>query len=633
MSESEIKLQFAHAPALWQSGLAEVCDMLGIRQSSAGIPIFIELSLQNELFVHYDGERCIIRYHQANQLFRAVGLLVEALRSGAAFPIRETPCFDTIGAMIDCSRNAVLTVESVKELLRRMALMGMNTLMLYTEDTYTIADEPYFGYMRGKYSPEEISACDRYAASLGIELIPCIQTLAHLEAFLKWEAAAKYKDMHDVLLVGDEDVYRFIERQIKAAAEQFMSKRIHIGMDEAHHLGRGRSLDLYGPQDRFQQMSGHLSKVTEIVRSHGLTPMLWSDMFFRIGSETHDYYDLNSEVAPATIRQIPSEAKLVYWDYYHDDPAFYQTFVDKHKALGSMPVFAGGIWTWLGMCTHYTRTFRCSKAALSVCKEAGVKEVFITAWGDNGAENQMWSVLPGLQYYAEHAYAREWSQKKFQRRLAFCTDVPLEAYMLIEQLDDIQGVSIDPQDFSNPSKYLLWQDPLLGLFDKHVEGLDTFVHYDLLEKELMRRMQESEAARRMLEVPAKLCGVLKIKANLGIRLKEAYDSGNREELALIVNTDISELLVRLEQLRELHGEQWMSHYKPQGWEVIDLRYGGLLARLRSTQNRITRYLLNHIPAIDELKEDRLYFDDRVQRGSVTDYFTTYHRIASPNNVT
>ena len=64
--------------------------------------------------------------------------------------------FKTMGVMLDCSRNAVMTVNSVKRYIRLLAATGYDVLMLYTEDTYEIKSEPFFGYMRGKYSIEEI---------------------------------------------------------------------------------------------------------------------------------------------------------------------------------------------------------------------------------------------------------------------------------------------------------------------------------------------------------------------------------------------------------------------------------------------------------------------------------------------
>ena len=73
-----------------------------------------------------------------------------------------------IGVMLDCSRNAVPNVKSVKHFIDCLAKMGYNTLELYTEDTYAVEGEPYFGYLRGRYSSEEICQLDTYAKEKGI---------------------------------------------------------------------------------------------------------------------------------------------------------------------------------------------------------------------------------------------------------------------------------------------------------------------------------------------------------------------------------------------------------------------------------------------------------------------------------
>ena len=114
--------------------------------------------------------------------------------------------------MLDCSRNAVFTVEKVKSVIRTLAKMGMNVLMLYTEDTYEVPGEPYFGSYRGHYTKAEIQEMDAYASMFGIELVPCIQTLAHLHNALKWPGKNEIKDSTDVLIVGKEETYVFIEK-------------------------------------------------------------------------------------------------------------------------------------------------------------------------------------------------------------------------------------------------------------------------------------------------------------------------------------------------------------------------------------------------------------------------------------
>ena len=58
----------------------------------------------------------------------------------------------TLAVMIDCSRNGVMKPEKVKEFALLIKNMGYNALMLYTEDTYEVENEPYFGYMRGRYT-------------------------------------------------------------------------------------------------------------------------------------------------------------------------------------------------------------------------------------------------------------------------------------------------------------------------------------------------------------------------------------------------------------------------------------------------------------------------------------------------
>lgn len=136
-----------------------------------------------------------VQYVRQCEAFRGFGHVLGALRSPlvhrahlqqsnadqgldeqtilAALPIDERAHFATMGTMIDCSRNGVLRVKTVKFLLKKLAMMGYNMLQLYTEDTYKIDGEPFFGYLRGGYSFEQLREIDDYAYTLGIEVIPC----------------------------------------------------------------------------------------------------------------------------------------------------------------------------------------------------------------------------------------------------------------------------------------------------------------------------------------------------------------------------------------------------------------------------------------------------------------------------
>ena len=74
--------------------------------------------------------------------------------------------------MLDCSRNAVMKPEKVKEFIDILAKIGYNALELYMEDTYEIEGEPYFGYLRGGYTARELREIDAYAAAKAWSLFP-----------------------------------------------------------------------------------------------------------------------------------------------------------------------------------------------------------------------------------------------------------------------------------------------------------------------------------------------------------------------------------------------------------------------------------------------------------------------------
>ena len=174
------------------------------------------------------------------------------------------------GIMLDCSRNAVMNVKSVKELIINMEKLGYNCLQLYTEDTYELNGEPLFGHLRGRYSKAELKEIDAFAALHGVELMPCIQTLAHLNQLFYWEKFYEVLDNTDILLVGDDKTYALIEKMFETCAECFTSRIINIGMDEAWLLGAGTYYDKYGPTERETIFLSHLNKLSEIAKKYGI---------------------------------------------------------------------------------------------------------------------------------------------------------------------------------------------------------------------------------------------------------------------------------------------------------------------------------------------------------------------------
>ena len=237
-----------------------------------------------------------VEYATVRDLARA-GLILKANGTDTDYEIKETNEFKDVCLMVDCSRNAVKNIATVKKLIRNLAMLGYTSLMLYTEDTYEVENEPMFGYLRGRYTKAEMQELNAYANEWGIELIPCIQTLAHLNQLMRYKYSHfKCFDCGDILLVGEERTYELIEKMFKTLAECYTSKRIHIGMDEAWLLGRGRYLEKNGLVSRFEILCSHLQKICEIARKYELKPMIWSDMFWRIAYADKNCRDENNKV-------------------------------------------------------------------------------------------------------------------------------------------------------------------------------------------------------------------------------------------------------------------------------------------------------------------------------------------------
>lgn len=445
------------------------------------------------------------------------GLSLSPEAAYAKLNIVQTADYETIGTMIDCSRNGVLNVRSTKYLIRTLALLGYNMLQLYTEDTYEIDGEPFFGYMRGGYSQYELRQIDDYAAQFGIEVIPCIQTLGHLGQMLQWPRYLGLRDTAEVLLPEWPETYVILEKMIRAATAPFRSKRIHLGMDETHGLGHGRYYSIYGHQNNktgSQIFVEHLAKVTAICESLELEPMIWSDMLFCLSARNNSlvgYYDSDQPI-DGKQQGIPASCSLVYWDYYHTSATSYEKRIKNHEELrGASPWLAAGSWTWSRFWTALPFTFQTISANLKAAKNsAGIKHVFLTIWGDEGNEVDLWSSLPAWCYYADHAYTTKSSLDPQARPAESGLDVSLlkskfdaivggdwDDFVRASAIDDTTKFGLDVAEDDkihfapNTSKWMLWSDPVHSFAETTLvaSSFDAEQHYANIASQLSQRLE------------------------------------------------------------------------------------------------------------------------------------------------
>ena len=570
---------------------------------AADVVVTVKEADENICAVEKNGKTATITYGGGkSRFFRALATLTAWCREGVSeSSSTEHPLFLTNGAMVDMSRNAVMNVATVKLMMRKMALMGMNMFMLYTEDTYEIEGYPYFGYMRGRYTKAEIKELDAYAISLGIELIPCIQVLGHLATMLRWPAAKPYADTSSVLLVDADETYALIDAMLKTASECFTSRRIHLGMDETYDLGTGKFLERFGYEERCKIFLRHLSRVSKMAHDYGFSPMMWSDMFFRLsakGMAGYKDYDMRTVITPEIAELAPKDVQQVFWDYYVPNEEFYATNIEKHKLLGENTVFAGGVWTWSGHAPLFSRSLRHTVPALEACKKGGVREVIATVW-HNGAESCLILSLAGLAWYADYDYTGTYSEDGVRRTFRNACMAEYDDFLLCEL------PAMPKLDEGCATRVLFYNDPMIGLLDKHLEGLDLKTYFEDTLTALDGKGSGEYAPA--FEVIRRLADLLIEKADFGVRLKAAYDAGDRDTLSAMAD-ECDTVIAKLSALKKAHLDAWMRYSKAFGWEVMDGRYGILTARFETAKMRLGAYLAGEIDELEELTEERLSFD-------------------------
>ncbi len=560
------------------------------------------------VFVKGEGDTCalarrddgayVVTYARPNMALRMVGCLL-----AGAIPAGPEECpFTMLGIMLDCSRDAVMTVGHLKEYMDHLAILGYNMVMLYTEDTYRVEGEPMFGFMRGAYTQAEIREIDAYAAALGIELIPCIEALGHMDQIFKWGKYADIRDRDGILLADEDKTYALIEKMVAFWAGAVRSRRIHLGMDEAHGLGTGEHEKRFGKQSAFDIINRHLKRCCAICEKFGLKPMIWSDMYFRIGSKTNNYYDLESQPPKKVVKDVPKGLELVYWDYYHGDQSFYEKFIEKHRLIAGDPLMGSGVWTWDKFWYDHFMTRNTVIPCLAACRAKKIKEVFFTMWGDCGGYCDYDSAYAGLAFSAELAFTGKADDARLEKLLSALFDGA--SYKAIIALGDTMNYNV-------PS--LLLDDPLMLLYTRGlynakekwgeygvVKGFaEIHAAFAAAEKVVSKAKNGGAGNMRLAKALAK---AIVAKLDYATAAFKVAGSKNHRPAAKNLLALAKKYEAAIAAFYGEFHEMWHAHNKPFGLESIQIRLGGQVIRAGELVLRLEGFIASGEKTFPELAE-------------------------------
>lgn len=551
--------------------------------------IIVQAQKGNENIIEKKGDEVSIIYDTLPHFYMLLGRIA-GVKDGIQ---KIEPKIEKFGIMWDCSRNAVPKPDMVKKQICSMILAGYNYLCLYTEETYELPSEPYFGYKRGRYTQEELKEIIEFADIFEMEMVPCIQTLAHLKNLANWKPYFDHMDIDDILLVGDERTYKLIRKMLTYCKETFHTERINIGSDEAFHLGRGTYIEKNGYCSKHEIYLEHMKKVFEICKEVGLKPEFWADAFYdtdRSDEEIKSVFDGN---------ETP-----IYWEYAipHKEPHIEK--INKLQKYAGEAIYAGGLWEWIGYAPDNKYTDMVVDAAFEAVEECHVKNVVMTAWGDNGGECSIFAVLPSMWYAANKLYPMELDMDKIMLDFTGYSD---KEWRKCDELNKVSKRDVkETKKITNAVKYLLANDYMVGLLDANIPD-DAGIYFTQLHKEFEKLAERESEFSYIFKAYRDMCLVLIHKATFSKRLYKAYQNSDKEKIKQMID-ELKQIQSDAHKLCDSYRILWMTENKGFGYEVVDLRLGGaLIARADTVIHILNEYVQDEIDIIYELEEERIEY--------------------------
>jgi hypothetical protein len=259
--------------------------------------------------------------------------------------------------------------------------------------------------------------------------------------------------------------------------------------------------------------------------------------------------------------------------------------------------------------------------AIDACRKHDVKNIFVTMWGDDGHECSRYSIMPTLYNLAEYLRGND-DEAKIRRGFRRIFGADYDAFMSLDKLNDI--VKNANKNDAVP-KLVLFNDYFNGFNDIRLLP-DKTEYIESVADEWHKYARKYRKWAYMFESAAALADALALKYDLGIRTRAAYLAGDKETLRQLAKKDYVKTYKAIEKFALAFEKQWNIENKPTGFDVQDIRLGGLLRRTDSCRRRLLDYTSGKINEIPELAFELL--EGTVPSGSNN----CYGLMATPNRL-
>ncbi len=342
--------------------------------------------------------------------------------------IRDWPDFPNRGVMLDISRDKVPTMDTLYQLVDRLAGWKINQFQLYTEHTFAYQNHSDVWAEASPLTGEEILALDAYCRERFLELVPNQNTFGHMRRWLihdRYRPLAEcphgcdtghpewgYFDEPFTLCPTDPGSLDLIRTLLDELLPHFSSRHINVGCDETVELGLGRSADAVAQRGQGRVYLDYLLKLYREVKARGRTMQFWGDIIL-------NYPDLISDLPPDVIAMA--------WGYEADDPLEAHS---THFAASGIPFYVcPGTSSWNSVAGRADNAIKNLQMAAESGLRHGAIGYLITDWGDNGH----WQPLPASYLGFSYGAALSWAYEANQAR-------DIISMLDIHVFDDFNGI-------------------------------------------------------------------------------------------------------------------------------------------------------------------------------------------------
>jgi len=211
------------------------------------------------------------------------------------------------------------SLSFIEDYFKKAKDWGYDTIILYLENAVRTSVTSDFS-VDETYSKEEICQIVAFGLKFGLDVIPAIENLGHLEKFFAYKDWRQVAECDNERLEGrgfdaepygscgcpsDSRLYELTDAYIKEVVSLFKSEYVHAGLDEVFDMGvcdkcKARIKNGETKSDVFFK---HVMHTYELIKSLGKQMMMWDDFF--------EYVDI--------VEKLPRDIILCNWNYGYID--------------------------------------------------------------------------------------------------------------------------------------------------------------------------------------------------------------------------------------------------------------------------------------------------------------------------